>query len=128
MGRVKAKQAGKCGKCRGSFKEGEEIGVEKGKPPLCAKCAPPAPEKKNWPGKVFGGPAVPINVVNLTPWDLFAAAAFSFLEQDSTIVYPVVNEGISIDEGTVLIISKASEIAGKIADAMMAERIKRGIK
>lgn len=40
MGIVTAKTEGTCGKCKGRFDIGQKICVEKGKQPLCEKCAP----------------------------------------------------------------------------------------
>lgn len=100
MGIITAKYDGTCDKCKGFIKKGEKVCVEKGKKPLCAKCAPPdAKEFK-------GGFSKPVNA-----WDQFALKAMPlcFVAGGTTI-------------------KAAAEKAAVVADAMMAERAKRGIK
>jgi hypothetical protein len=98
MGKVKARNQGDCGKCKSKFFQGDLIHVEKGKPPLCEKCAPRESQKTT-------------STIQTNPWDLFAAAA---------LASPDMRELKSTD--------LISDVAAKIADKMMILRAKRGIK
>lgn len=50
MGIGKAFKDGKCGKCGAAIKKDDDICFEKGKPPLCIKCAPPDARKQQYRG------------------------------------------------------------------------------
>lgn len=102
MGITNAKFDGTCGnpKCKARFKVGEKICVEKGKQPLCAKCAPAdAKEFKNFPAK-------PVK----TFWQECFVAIISVMDtRDKTT-------------------GDAAKMAAAFADASVKELEKRGMK
>lgn len=100
MGIITAQYDGPCDKCKTNFKKGDKICVEKGKKPLCAKCAPP--NTKEFKGGYQKSA--------LTTWDHFVIAA----------VGPAAAGAHTVGD--------VAKRACQVADALMAERIKRGIK
>jgi hypothetical protein len=106
---INAKYDGTCAQCKQLIKKGEKCAVEKGKQPLCAKCAPPDTKKPS------GFPPRPA----LTPWDEYA----------KEIVGQLVGElQKEHDQSTVVTCKSIAARAANLADAMMAERAKRGMK
>lgn len=115
MGIVEAKTSGKCSKCGDDFYPGDKIGVEKGKPPLCGKCAPkPAPGAKppyrsGWTPRPTA-PAVPAK----NQWDTYAELVLTQILKGHPDQFPGPQA--------------AAALAADYADKMMAARAKRGIK
>ena len=65
MKTVKAKTSGACGNCKTPWEAGTKIAVEKGKPPLCLKCAGLAPKNPKLTALLGGNhPAPPPNPID----------------------------------------------------------------
>jgi hypothetical protein len=101
MGIVKANYKGACDKCRAPIAEGDKCYVEKGKPRVCLKCAPPgAKEVKSWPS---------------TKLDLPTEVALEAMK------------GILIRHPA-LKVEELAQLSWKASDGFMAQRVARGIK
>ena len=110
MGLFPAKYDGTCEKCKAVIKQGEKMSLDDKKRPICAKCAP---DKRDAKGSRPFAPSEPA----------FRAYAKAILE-GLIPEYAKCRDG----ESEPLMVRNIAKKVSVLADMMVAEEAKRGIK